>query len=141
MMEQSFGSDLLLKIEGPRGSADVDLRTPGLAEIRYVGIATRDLAAAIHRKLDAWIAAGKTVTIYIDASDLKSYETAFRTLWTDWFRTNRASLAAVNILFQSKIIEMGIGIANSFIGGFLVPWSDKRGFEASLAKARANRRT
>jgi hypothetical protein len=135
--ERSFGSERILKIDGPRGRADVDLRVPGLAEVRYVGLATTELAEGIHRRLDAWIAAGMTVTIYIDASELKSYETAFRTVWTGWFRANRPRLAAVHILFQSKLIEMGISIANSFLGGFLVPWSDRRGFEASLAKARS----
>lgn len=136
MTERSPGSDLLFKIDAPRGRAEVDLRTPGVADISYAGLATTELVEPILRKLDDWIAPGKTVTLYIDASTLKSYDTAFRTRWTDWFRANRAKLLAVHILFQSKIVEMGISIANSFVGGFLVPWSNRPAFEASLAQAR-----
>ncbi len=112
------------------------MRLPGLAEIRYAGLATADFPREIQARLDPWVAAGTRITLFIDAAELKSYETEFRSLWADWMRSNGAQIDAVHILFKSKLVEMGISIVNPFVGGFIVPWSDVDGFETALRKGR-----
>jgi hypothetical protein len=130
------GQEDVFVLETPRGRAEVDLRRPGLAEIRYAGLATGHFPRELQPRLDRWIAAGKRVSLFIDAVDLKSYDTEFRSLWAAWMRTNRAQIDSVHILFKSKLVEMGIAIVNPFVGGFIEPWSDRAGFEAALNKAR-----
>lgn len=130
------GTQDVFVLATPRGRAEVDLRLPGLAEIRYIGLATGAFPREIQPHLDRWVAAGKRITLFVDAAELKSYETEFRSLWATWMKTNRARLDGVHILFRSKLVEMGISIVNPFVGGFIVPWSDRAGFEAALHKAR-----
>src|SRR5690349_10306824 len=97
------GKGDLFALETSRGRAEVDLRVPGLAEIRYTGLATGDFPREIQPHLDRWVASGKRVCLFIDAAELKSYETEFRSLWASWMRANRTHIDAVHILFKSKI--------------------------------------
>jgi hypothetical protein len=134
------GTQDVFALETPRGRAEVDLRLPGLAEIRYIGLGTGDFPREIQPHLDRWVAAGKRISLFIDAAELISYETQFRSLWATWMRANRAQIDAVHILFKSKLVEMGISLVNPFVGGFIVPWSDRAGYEVALRKARDDAR-
>jgi hypothetical protein len=131
-----IGRDDVFVLETSRGRAEIDLRLPGLAEIRYAGLATADFPREIQPRLDRWFAAGKRISLFIDAAELKSYDTEFRALWADWMRANKERIDAVHILFKSKLVEMGIAIVNPLVGGFIVPWSDSAGFETAVRQAR-----
>jgi hypothetical protein len=125
-----------LILTGPRGRAEADFSTPGVAVIRYVGLAMGEFTGPLQARLDAWLKEGRRVTLFVDAVALEAYETPFRKLWAGWMRDHRDALDGVHILFRSKIVEMGISIVNPLIGGLIRPWSDSAAFANAIADAR-----
>jgi len=54
-----------------------------------------------------------------DGENWKDYQATYRQRWTDWFTTNRASIAHVNLLIRSPILRMGVQVVNLFTGNVI----------------------
>jgi hypothetical protein len=116
------------------GKAEIEDVAKGLTWIRYEGVATTEMAEQITRHLDDRIKASGAVSIAADAKALRSYEPGFRKTFANWFRTHSGRIHAVLMLFDSKIVQMGVQLVNPLIGGRITSYSNRGVFERAVAE-------
>lgn len=119
-------------VEHDRGSARFQRLAEGVSLTTYVGLARASDIPPFRAAIDEWIRAGLRVAMFVDASALDAYETEFRREWTSWLAANRAHLETTHMLFRSRIVELGVGIVNSLIGGVIIPHSRRAEFEQAI---------
>jgi hypothetical protein len=73
--------------------------------------------------------------IFNDWWEMKSYDSAARTELTHWAARIKPQLSTVHLLTQSKIVAMGISVANLALGGFLQGHTRRAEWNTALAKA------
>ena len=73
------------------------------------------------------------LAIFDDLEDLRGYDSDVRTRLTAWSRANRPKIVAFHILLRSKIVAMGVSLANMAIGGAIVAHTNRTAFEQALA--------
>ena len=119
------------------GSAEVRRETHGVVRVRYDGGITSEVCDAVAAFVDAEIARAGKLAFFIDAEQMKSYDSGFRKRWTQWLSERRSSLTCVRLLVTSRVVQMGITIVNPLVGNNLEAHTDRQSFERALAKARA----
>lgn len=119
-------------VEHDRGSARFQRLAEGVSLTTYVGLARARDIPPFRAEIEAWIRAGHRLAMFVDASALDAYETEFRREWTSWIAANRANLEPTHMLFRSRIIELGVGIVNSLLGGVIVPHSRRGEFDQAI---------
>lgn len=118
-----------------RGRCELTVHTPGVIEGRYVGHAVDEFVGPVAVLLDTWVRSAKRITLAVDASELSSYTTGFRSAWTDWMWRNRALLRSVPILFRSPIVEMGINLAARAVGGAITAHTNAGEYRRAVDRA------
>lgn len=115
---------------------------PGVIVQRARGYGTLEMAMLIARDQEAAINNGEgPLLVFCDWDGVQSYSSEARIWLTDWTEKHLASLQAIHILLHSKLLAMGVSVANLVTGGIMVPYTDRRAFEAALSEAvRAGRR-
>ncbi|MEZ4230007.1 MAG: hypothetical protein R3B89_12600 [Polyangiaceae bacterium] len=114
---------------------------PGLVKVSYRGLATRDFAEHVMQELEILLRRDSRLEVFIDAGALRSYQSDFRKVWTAWLLQHKAELDGVHILFQSRVVEMGINIANVVLGDFIRAYAKRPDFERRLEDTLALKRT
>lgn len=77
------------------------------------------------------LASGRPVAGFHDWFGMTSYDSATRAMLTDWSLANLASFHCVHIAIDSKLVRMGVTVANLALGGIMATHADS----ASLAAA------
>ncbi|MEW5853457.1 MAG: hypothetical protein AB2A00_32070 [Myxococcota bacterium] len=72
---------------------------------------------------------GSSVVTFHDWSGVTGYETDARVQYTKWSEPIMKDVAMVHILLQSRIVAMGVSVANIVLGGKLKATSDRAAFE------------
>ncbi len=74
------------------------------------------------------------ICIFHDFTGVKGYQSEARKLLVGWGVDNRDTIAVTHVLFRSKIVSMGVGVARYLLPGQLEGYSDPALFAAALAK-------
>lgn len=114
---------------------------PGLVKVSYRGLATRDFAEHVTRELELILPRDRRLEVFVDAGALRSYHSDFRKEWTAWMLKHKAQLDGVHILFHSRVVEMGINIANVVLGDFIKAYPKRADFERRFEQTLALKRT
>jgi hypothetical protein len=69
------------------------------------------------------------VTAFFDTAEMSGYTTRLRTGMTDAVKKHAL---AVHVLVRSKIVAMGVSIANLALGGTVKSYSDLKSFDTQL---------
>jgi len=101
------------------------------------GYFEKEIVAKYTAPIDRLIASGVRPTLFIDASEMTGYDSDTRLKLTDWTFWIRDKISGCHILVRSKIVSMGVSIANLALGGLLKVSTDRGEF--SLAYSRALR--
>ncbi|MEM6293632.1 MAG: hypothetical protein AAGA54_20325, partial [Myxococcota bacterium] len=117
------------------GGASFAQHPYGVAVITYSGGLSGEVVPHLQRSLEAMLQTHSHVALFVDAEGLTTYTTDFRKLWAAWLKEHRARLLGCHILFKSALVRMGINLVNPFVGGFIVPYSDRTRYEAALDAA------
>lgn len=83
---------------------------------------------------DQLAAAGHKVDAFHDWEGLTGYSSEAREVYTSWAKAHRDSVGSVSILVRSKLVAMGVSVANMVLG-YLHAYSDRAAFERALARA------
>ena len=94
-----------------------------------------DLAHAQHMMaaVDRLRHTGRPVDAFNDWQAMESYDHEARLALTDWVRRIRPSFRSLHILQRSKIVSMGVSVANLALGGLLRAYTDRDSFQRALA--------
>jgi len=102
---------------------------------RVKGQAGVELARAIAAFNTRLIQQGLRPHIFNDWEELTGYTSEARLELTAWTAKNVGSLQGIHVLLKSKLVAMGISVANLATGGITKSYSDRATFERVLAEA------
>ncbi len=72
------------------------------------------------------------IALFDDLDLLTGYDNAVRSQLTEWSRKNRPKIVAFHILTRSKLVAMGVGVANLVLGGSIRIHRVRSAFEDAL---------
>lgn len=122
------------RVELGRSSFEQRVVAPGVLYSVFRGPITRELCAASFRCVERELAKHAQLTSFADLTDVPSVDTAAREYATEWWGPRKGALAS-HVLFRSKLVEMGVALVSMALGrGLLTAYSDRRAFEAELAR-------
>lgn len=91
---------------------------------RQMGLHVLDIASRA-------VATVKRLNIFCDWAEMTGYESDVRSAFTQWAATNRAKVT-FHLLVGSKLVAMGVSVANLALGGILVGYTNRASFDAAL---------
>jgi hypothetical protein len=107
----------------------------GVFVIQFSGHLTSPLAHHLMTDTNMKIAQHAPIYIFNDWSGMKSYDSDARTDLTTWAARIKPRLLGVHLLVSSKLVSMGISVANLALGGFLQAHAERTSWDAALRHA------
>jgi hypothetical protein len=123
-------------LEDRLGSHTIRFVSPGVAEMVLRGGLHESAVPLIAVELDREIARAGSLRFFVDSIGTASYTSEFRRKWTAWLSDNRARLE-VHVLFSSRLVAMGLTLANAVMGGSIRTYSSRGDYEALIGRASA----
>jgi hypothetical protein len=120
----------------PRGEAAVILIRPSIVVIEMAGHVDEEQAQIFVPVAARHLAGSGQFRTFWDLERLVTYDTAVRTLSTKLLLDNRSKVAAVIVLSSSKVVRMGVAMANLALGGIIETSRTRVDFEMALRQAR-----
>jgi hypothetical protein len=114
------------------GSIAIWRHAPGLLIVRLDGHADKLLAPPILEAFDQVVASRSPIEMYFDAELLESYHSEVRTRLTSRFVRDRARITSLHVLVRSKIVAMGVSVANIALGGVVTSHGHRQPFARAL---------
>jgi hypothetical protein len=93
--------------------------------------------------MDAFAAAAppapesRTQYLLYDLWELENYESALRQRMTRWVLDRRPRVVALHCLLRSRIVAMGVAVANLALGGIITSHTTRAPFQAAFERALA----
>jgi hypothetical protein len=119
----------------PAGSVECSEPAPGVLVVVARGHLEASLVPPVLAWRDRAVARLGSIDIFDDGVDLKSYDSEARVLLTAWGKRNRDKVREHHILFRSRVVAMGISVANLALGGHIQTHTSRAAYEAALAAA------
>jgi hypothetical protein len=115
-----------------RGALEVVLRVHGHEEFGPIAV----------RRMDAVLSDAGKIALFFDFTDSPGYDSGLRVFWTQWLQSHLRSVSKMHIVVRSKMVAMGVSVANLALGGIIQTHSQRVGAyerlldEATRQKAR-----
>jgi hypothetical protein len=117
------------------GALRLDWNRQGVVLETMLGYGSHEFGTVIARRWEALRRGGVQVLILIDFWDMPNYDSGFRTTMQDWALKNRTSMVqTVHILTSSKLVSMGVAVANLALGGIITAHTQRPPFDAAVKK-------
>jgi hypothetical protein len=104
----------------------------------FSGYLEKEIVSKITHPIDKLIGQGARPVIFNDWWDLSGYDSDARLKLTDWIFWIRGKIVGSHILVRSKIVSMGVSIANLALGGMLTVYTDRQEFTLAYHRALRN---
>jgi hypothetical protein len=140
--DAASGSNLVREVEkgvafevwqGPTGAMRMDWTRQGVHRMILAGHGYVEYAAPLLRRWDAVLRFTGRATLLVDLWDTPAYDSALRVAMTGWGVKHRTDMDALHVLTSSKIVGMGVSVANLAMGGIVTAYTQRATF-APLAK-------
>lgn len=133
-------------------ASSVDLRTdrghltmrevaPGVVLTTFSGHGTMPVADALMEGFDGALARHGTIVIFDDWEAAQGYDSEVRLRLTDWTKKHFDSIRSTTVLVRSKILAMGLSVANLALRRPVTVTNDRKSFERALMLARSEARS
>ncbi len=103
--------------------------------LRGEGHATAAFVDAILAQRDTIVAECGEISIFDDLEGVVGYESTVRTRLTAWSREHREQIRDFHILTGSRLVAMGVTVANLALGGHIVVHLRRSDFDLALKRA------
>jgi hypothetical protein len=119
------------------GEATLTLTRPArnVELLRAQGFASAMFADAILAQREEIIRECGTIYLFDDLELVRGYHSDVRANLTKWSRKHRAEIMGFHILTGSKIVMMGVALANLALGGHIQAHTARPSFELALQQA------
>ncbi|MFO0694563.1 MAG: hypothetical protein U0230_13465 [Polyangiales bacterium] len=107
----------------------------GVVLQRFIGHATPEVVEPITSRLERAVAQHGTLRVFDDWEEATGYESEVRVRLTEWTKRHREAIPLTHILVRSKLLAMGLSVANLAIDGGLEVHTTRAAFERELAAA------
>jgi hypothetical protein len=118
-------------LENDRGSIGVWMRPPILLA-QMIGYGDGRFADPIIDAFDEALRGKHPVQIFFEMSGMPNYDSALRTRLTTHFGTHRARVASLHVFTRSKLVAMGVSVANLALGGIITSHDSLVAFQSAL---------
>ncbi len=115
-----------------RGSLGIWVPGPGLVIGRITGHGEADFVSPIVQGLEQELAAEESVKLFFDVAKMTNYDSLLRTRLTVRFSQDRPRIRTIAVLVSSKIVAMGVAVANLALGGLVSSYSARGPFSEAL---------
>lgn len=102
---------------------------------RIVGVIDDELAAIINAAYDDILSRRAHPHTFHDWSGVVGYSPTARKLLTNAVEAWRGRMRSVHILVSSRVLAMGISVANVVLGGYIKAYADPQKFRAAMEQA------
>jgi hypothetical protein len=120
----------------PRGTLEITSVRPGVVLQRFRGHALPPMADAIADRLERELARFGRIVVFDDWEEATGYESEVRIKLTAWTQRHLDRIPETHILVRSRLLAMGISVANLAVGNKLRSYTSRKDFEAALLRAR-----
>ena len=111
---------------------------PHILASRVVGMGSVEMVQHIIAFGNSLIEKVGSIQIFHDFSEVSGYRAEARRVLVDWGVQNPDAIECTHVLFRSKVVAMGVGMATRLLGEQLTGYSKYQEFNA--ARAAASRR-
>jgi hypothetical protein len=101
---------------------------------RITGHGDRLLIPHIVARMETVVRQAERIRALYDVWDMASYDSELRTELTRWFLEHRSHLDAIEVVARSKIVLMGISVANLALGGIVRTYDSHESFQVELRR-------
>jgi hypothetical protein len=130
--QAEFMSEHVDRYPSNRGEAIISLPKEEVMILKVTGHLDRPMGMHI---IDAATRASaetkKRLHIFCDWVEMTGYESDVRSAFTQWAASNRTKVT-FHLLVGSKLVAMGVSVANLALGGVLVGYTNRASFDAVL---------
>jgi hypothetical protein len=119
-----------------RGTLEITTVRPGVVLQRFRGHALPPMADAIAERLEHELARFDRIVVFDDWEEATGYESEVRIRLTAWTQRHLDRIPETHILVRSRLLAMGISVANLAVGNKLLAYTSREAFEAMLARAK-----
>lgn len=98
-------------VTGPRGRIFTAQLAPGKTFFYFEGHVDTVMFAPTMHVANECLKTG-AAELYGDGENWRTYETGYRTAWTDWFLANAKNLTHTRLVVKSPILRMGVQVVN-----------------------------
>lgn len=124
---------------GARWSLTVENPAPGLVFTTIAGHVDLSCTQAMWDHMDLVFMTQSPIQTFHDWAGLDGYDANVRPAYVAWSRSRRAHFKSVNILVTSKLVAMGVSVANLALG-YLTAYANRGSFERARARSLADLR-
>jgi hypothetical protein len=109
---------------------------PGVLLVTITGDDKGEFGMAPLHELDAEIARGSPLSLFVDTRAVRGAATSVTEDWTAWFAANQKSLRSVSILATSKFVQLIVSISKhlSRTGEMIRIYTEEARFEEAMAR-------
>ncbi len=122
------------RTELPLGTLDLAAPAPHVLASRLTGMGSGPVADRIVAFGDALLRQVPRIWIFHDFTDVNGYQSDARKRLVAWGVDRRNAIAVTHVLFRSKLVSMGVGLARVLLRGQLEGHADRARFDAALGK-------
>ncbi len=120
----------------PGGTFELRQPSESLALTKVAGHIDEELGRIIAEAHFAMLTKTAGVHTFHDWFEASGYDSGARKTLTNMVLQLRPKLGSVHILVSSRILSMGISVANVVLGGFIRSYSERQKFEAAYEQQR-----
>ena len=124
-------------LKDDRGSVGVWSRTPILLA-QMDGYGDSSFAGPIIEQFNEVLGGKQPVQVFFEMSGMENYDSALRTRLTTHFIAHRAQLESLHVFTRSRLVAMGVAVANLALGGIITSHASLAAFQVALDRAIAH---
>lgn len=108
--------------------------------VQFAEFGEGDFATPIIAAFDEILKAGSKVEIFFDMGKMDNYDSTLRTKLTTHFAARRPDIASLHVFAKSRLVTMGVSVANLALGRLITVHSSLTSFVKALeSTARTHR--
>ena len=118
-----------------RGEISLSSPKDGVVVFKVSGHFDKPMGTRIVDTMEQVVSAHRRFHAFCDWAEIVSYDSEVRAMLTQWVAQHRTH-GTYHMLVGSKIISMGVSVANLALGGVLVGYTNRASFDAALRAAK-----
>lgn len=112
----------------------LDWSRQGHVRVIVLGHGNADYADAVVARWESVRRINGRVTLYIDFWEMQTYDSGLRVGMTGWATKHRDCVDGVHVVTRSKLVSMGVSVANLAMGGIFTTHVQRAEFDALMMK-------
>jgi hypothetical protein len=123
----------LAQWQGAQGAFSLVMPAPRVLVVKLIGITDQSAAPVIEKALDAAFGSDEGLHVFWDLAELVNYHSDVRVYCTRVLVQHRSHFATVHAYSRSKMVSMGVAVANLAIGGIAHVYGSQERFDEALS--------